>query len=339
MKFSLKGEKTTILLLVLSLIFAISLTGCGNNEQANGEGGQESVQESTLSIGTGGAGGTYYTVGSGIAQIVEKNMDGTKMIVESTAASTENIRLVGQKQITMAFNMPDSAYFAIAGGREFEESKEKYDNIKGILAGHASVVQAFVSANSDIQSFADLKGKKVALSAPSSPSMYVAMAVLESYGLKEGDYEPYFMSYNEMAEGVRNGSIDCGFGFGGVPIAAALDLTSSYNTRILGMEQEKIDIALKNYSYFSSDVIPAGTYKGQDEELLALSAPAILITHDDVSEDTIYNFTKTIWENIEELRKIHPAVDEWVLEDAVEGIGIPLHPGAEKYYKEVGIIK
>ena len=333
-------NKRIIVLLIFVVVVLSIFAACSNNEAPeNKEDSNANKGNMTLSIGTGGSGGTYYSVGSGIGQLVEKYMDGTKMVVQATAASTENIRLVGTKKLGFAFNMPDSAYFAIIGEREFEQSREKYENIKGILSGHVSVIQAFVSAKSDINSYADLKGKRVALSAPSSPSMYVAMAVLESYGLKEGDYEAYFMSYAEMSEGVRNGSIDCGFGFGGVPIAAALDLTSSYDTRILGMEQANVDYVTENYPYFSAGMIAANTYKGQEEELLSISAPAIIITHDDMDEETVYNLTKTIWENIEELRKVHPACDEWILEKAVDGIGIPLHPGAERYYKEVGVLK
>jgi TRAP transporter TAXI family solute receptor len=292
-----------------------------------------------ISLATGGAGGTYYVMGGGMPTIIEKAIPGSKLVVQSTAASTENARLVGKGDVEFGFNMPDGAYFATTGEREYAPTNEKYPKIKGVLAGHLSVCQAFTSKSSGITSFGQLKGKRISLSAPSSPSMYVSIAALEAYGLKEGDFSNAFMSYSEMADAVRNGSLDCGFSFGGIPTASALDLSMSIDTVIIGMEQDRAELAVKLFPYYSYGTIPANTYKGQTEDRIALTAPAIIITNDDVPENVVYYFTKALWENLDELKIIHPAFNEWVLEKAATGLGVPLHPGAERYYREVGVIE
>ncbi len=296
-------------------------------------------EKRTLSIATGGSGGTYFVIGGGMGKLVEKYLPGVKLMVQSTAASTENIRLVGNKKVDFAIAMPDSAYFARKGEREFARGKEKYENIRGVIAGHASILQGLVLESSAIKTIADLKGKKVALSAPSSPSMYVAMAALEAYGLKEGDYKGLFMTYAEMSDAVKSGSIDCGFVFAGAPSAAVLDITSNTSVRILGMEKSKLDAVIKKYPYFSAGKIKANTYKGQTQDLLELITPAILITHADMNATTVYDITKVVLEHTKELTAIHPSGAEWDLEDAAVGLGVPLHPGAEKYLKEKKVIK
>ncbi|MCR4441482.1 MAG: TAXI family TRAP transporter solute-binding subunit [Peptococcaceae bacterium] len=330
-------HKNRILVCFIFAVMVLVLAAGCSKGSAEKEAPKAETQK-TLSIATGGSGGTYFVIGSGIAKLVEQYLPGYKLVVQSTAASTENTRLVGTRKVDFAITMPDSAFFGMKGEREFQ-GNEKYEKLRAVVSGHTSVLQGLVLEKSPIKSMADLKGKKVALSAPSSPSMYVAMAALEAYGLKEGDYKPVFLSYAEMAEAVKNGSIDCGFVFAGVPTSSVMDLTTTTNIRILGMEENKADEILKKYPYFSKGKIPANTYKGQTNDLWVLTAPAILITHAEVSEEVVYNITKVILEHTKEMGEIHPAGLEWNLEDANQGVAIELHPGASKYLKEKGVIK
>ena len=142
-----------------------------------------------------------------------------------------------------------------------------------------------------------------------------------------------------MADAVKSGAIDCGFVFAGAPASSLLDLTTSIGVRILGMEEAKATEILKKYPYFSKGVIKANTYKGQTTDLWELTTPAILVTHTGISDEVVYNITKTILEHTKELGDVHPAGLEWDLKDAAEGVGIPLHPGSAKYLKEKGVIK
>ncbi len=291
------------------------------------------ADQKVLSIATGGSGGTYFAIGAGIATLVSKYMPDYKLVVQSTAASIENIHLVANKKVDFAIVMPDSAYFATTGGREFS-GKAKYENLRAVTAGHASLLQAASLQSSGIKSFTDLKGKKVALSAPGSPSKFLTMAALEAYGLKSGDYQGAFLTYAEMVEGLKDGNIDASAVFAGIPTSSMLDLATTTKINLLPMEESTSNFIKKNYPYYSMAVIPAKTYPGQDEPMTTLAAPSVLITHNDVPEEVVYQFIKAILEHTDELAAIHAAGAEWHLKTATDGIAIPFHQGARKYLQE-----
>ena len=290
-----------------------------------------------ISLATGGTGGTYYIIGGGMGKIIEKYAPGIKVSVESTAASTENCRLIAAKKVQFAIVMPDGAYFGYKGGREFGDTK--YPNIRGVMAGHTSTMHFMVRSKSGIKSFADLKGKKVALSAPGSPSMYIAEAALEAYGLPKKDYKPTLLSYSEQANALGDDVIDMACIFAGVPASSALDISTTHDVTFLSMGTEEIKKVVAKHPYWTQGIIKAGTYKGQAADILTLSSPAMLITHDEVEADLVYTVTKAILEHTAELKAVHPQGAEWDLADAVEGVAIPFHPGAERFLKEKGVLK
>ncbi len=290
-----------------------------------------------ISIATGGTGGTYYFIGGGMGKIIEKYVPDMKVSVESTAASTENCRLVAAKKVKFAIVMPDSAYFAYNGGREFGD--KKYPNIRGVMAGHTSTMHFIVRSKSGIKSLADLRGKKVALSAPGSPSAYIAEAALEAYGLTKKDYKPTLLTYAEQADALRDDTIDMACIFAGVPASAALDISTTHDVTFLSVGKEEIKNVVKKHPYWTAGMIKGGTYKGQTADIATLNSPAMLITSDDVEADVVYAVAKAIMEHTPELKAVHPQGAEWDLADAAEGVAIPFHPGAAKYLTEKVIIK
>ncbi len=290
-----------------------------------------------ISIATGGTGGTYYVIGGGMGKLIEKYVPGVKVSVESTAASTENCRLVAARKVKFAIVMPDSAYFAYNGGREFGD--KKYPNIRGVMAGHTSTMHFIVRTKSGIKSLADLRGKKVALAAPGSPSAFIAEAALEAYGLTKKDYKPTLLTYAEQANALRDDTIDMACIFAGVPAAAALDISSTHDVTFLGVGKEELRKVIEKHPYWTAGVIKAGTYKGQNADIPTFNSPAMLITSEDVDEETVYAVAKAIMEHTAELKAIHPQGAEWDLADAAEGIAIPFHPGAARYLMERGILK
>jgi uncharacterized protein len=290
-----------------------------------------------ISIATGGTGGTYYIIGGAMGKTIEKYVPEAKVSVESTAASTENCRLVASKQVKFAIVMPDSAYFAYNSGREFGD--KKYPNIRGVMAGHTSTMHFIVRSNSGIKSLADLKGKKVALAAPGSPSAFIAEAALEAYGLTKKDYKPTLLTYSEQADALRDNTIDMACIFAGVPASAAMDISSTHEVTYLGVGPEEIKKVVKKHPYWTPGVIKAGTYKGQSAAVPTFDSPAMLITTEDVDTDLVYAVTKAILDHTPELTAIHPQGAEWDLADATEGVAIPFHPGAAKYLKEKGVLK
>lgn len=272
-----------------------------------------------------------------MGKIIEKYVPDVKVSVESTAASTENCRLVAGKKVQFAIVMPDGAYFAFKGGREFGDTK--YPNIRGVMAGHTSTMHFMVRSKSAIKSLADLKGKKVALSAPGSPSMYIAEAALEVYGLSKKDYKPTLLTYSEQVNALRDETIDMACVFAGVPASSALDITATHDITFLSMGKEEIKKVTTKHPYWTGGIIKAGTYRGQNTEVLTLTSPAMLITHDEVDTDLVYAVAKAIMEHTSELKAVHPQGAEWDLTDAAEGVAIPFHPGAEKFLKEKGVLK
>jgi len=290
-----------------------------------------------ISIATGGTGGTYYIIGGAMGKTIEKYVPEAKVSVESTAASTENCRRLASRQVKFAIVMPDSAFFAYNGGREFGD--KKYPNIRGVMAGHTSTMHFIVRSNSGIKSLADLKGKKVALAAPGSPSAFIAEAALEAYGLTKKDYKPTLLTYAEQADALRDNTIDMACIFAGVPASAAMDISSTHDVTYLGVGQEEMKKVIKKHPYWTAGVIKAGTYKGQSATVPTFNSPAMLVTTDDVDADLVYAVAKAIMDHTPELTAIHPQGAEWDLADAVEGVAIPFHPGAVKYLKEKGVLK
>ncbi len=290
-----------------------------------------------LSIATGGTGGTYYIIGGAMGKVIEKYVPEAKVSVESTAASTENCRRLASRQVKFAIVMPDSAYFAYNSGREFGD--KKYPNIRGVMAGHTSTMHFIVRSNSGIKSLADLKGKKVALAAPGSPSAFIAEAALEAYGLTKKDYKPTLLTYAEQADALRDNTIDMACIFAGVPASAAIDISTTHDVTYLGVGPEEMKKVVKKHPYWTAGVIKAGTYKGQSAAVPTFNSPAMLVTTDDVDADLVYAVAKAIMDHTPELKAIHPQGAEWDLEDAAEGVAIPFHPGAAKYLKEKGILK
>jgi uncharacterized protein len=290
-----------------------------------------------VSIATGGTGGTYFILGSGMSKIIEKHVPNVKVSVESTAASTENIRLIAQKKVQFAIVMPDGAYFGYNGGREFKDVK--YPNLRSVMAGHTSPMHFMVRTDSGIKSLADLKGKRVALSAPGSTAKFMAESALEAYGLTSKDYKPMLLSYAEQADALRDKAIDMACIFAGAPNSSAMDLSTTHDITFLSLGPEEIKKVLKVHPYCKEFTFKPGTYKGQDKEVKTFATSSILITYAELEPELVYAVAKAILEHTPDLAEVHPQGAEYDLADAAEGVAIPLHPGAEKYLIEKGVIK
>jgi TRAP transporter TAXI family solute receptor len=272
-----------------------------------------------------------------MAKIIEKYVPNVRVSIESTAATTENVRLSAAKKVQFAIVMPDGAYFGYHGGREFKDAK--YPNLRSVMAGHTAPMHFIVRSNSGIKSLADLKGKRVALSAPGSTAVFMAESTLEAYGLTRKDYKPMLLSYTEQADALRDGTIDMSCVFAGAPASAAVDLSMTHDVTFLGVGPEELKKVLKDHPYCKEFTIKAGTYKGQKADVQTFATSAILITYAEVEPELVYAVTKAILEHTPELKEVHPAGAEYDLEDAAIGVAIPLHPGAAKYFAEKGVLK
>jgi TRAP transporter TAXI family solute receptor len=313
-----------------AIVISVILAGLGT-------GAAMAASTQFMSIATGGTGGTYFILGSGMAKIIEKYVPNVRVSVESTAATIENVRLIAAKKVQFAIVMPDGAYFGYHGGREFKDAK--YPNLRSVLAGHASPMHFMVRSNSGIKSWADLKGKRIAIAPPGSAARFLAESTLEAYGLTNKDYKPMFLSHTEQSDALRDGTIDMSCIFAGSPVAAVVDLSMTHDITFLHVGPEELKKVLQVHPYCTEFVIKAGTYKGQKTDVKTFATPSIIITHADVEPELVYAFTKAILEHTPELKEIHPSGAEFDLEDAATGVAIPLHPGAAKYLVEKGVLK
>lgn len=309
-----------LLSIVMVLAMMLALAGC------SGSGSTE------LKMATGGTSGTYYGFSGVIAQTLnEKLADKLNITVESTGASKANIQMIeiGESQLAIVQN--DVMYYAYSSTDMFAGETPSTE-FSAVASCYPEIVQ--IIANDSVQSIEDLKGKKVSVGDAGSGVEFNARQILAAYGISFDDIIVNNQSFADSSDSLKNGTIDAAFIVAGTPTTAVTELASTYDFNILEVDDEHIAALQKDYSFFTKSVIPAGTYSCVNEDKQTVSVMATIIARNDVSEDVIYEFTKGLFEYKGEFS--HAKAEELNLETAVSGISIPFHPGAEKYYKEVG---
>lgn len=321
--------KKRSLLLSLSLLLTVSLvTACGGGGNAGG--GNDPSQ---LVIATGGTGGTYYPLGGGMADHITKNA-GVTATAQSTGASAENVRLLRDKQADLAFIQNDIAEYAANGTAMFEQDG-KIDAFQALGALYDETIQIVVAADSNINSVADLKGKRVSVGSPGSGTEMNAQQILEAYGLTFEDTQLQRLSFAESATAIQNGQLDAAFQTAGTPTAAITELAATKGVKIIPIDADKIDAIIAKYPFYVKTVIPANTYQTVPNEVATVSVKSMLVIRADLSEDLVYKVTKAIFENTDKLG--HAKAKEIKLENVLAGVSIPVHPGAKKYFDEKGV--
>lgn len=334
----MKKMKLTTLLL-LFVFTATLLMGCGNS--ANSGNTATGTQAATTSdsgnyiLATGGTSGTYYSFGGAMAQIINKAA-GTNITAQSTGASKENIRLVSSKEAELAIVQNDVLDYASKGIELFDG--EKIENVLTIGTLYPEVVQLVVAADSDIKTVADLKGKKVSVGDAGSGVEANAKQVLEAYGLTFDDIDVRRLSFKESGDAFSNKQLDAFFVTAGVPNTAIVELSVKNPVRLLNIDGEQMKALQAKYPFYTEATIPKDVYK-TSEDIKTIAIQATLVCSAELSEEAVYNITKAIFENLGELGTAHAKGKEVSLEKTVQGVSVPFHPGAEKYYKEKGVLK
>jgi len=288
-------------------------------------------------IGTGDVGGTFYPVGSTFAKIINDKIPNTKMTVQSTGGSVDNARMVGTGELVFGMAVGDIAYQALKGEGPFKKAGPK---ITSLFATYSSVSQWVVLDSSPIKTFADMKGKKIAVGMPASGSEVVSGAVIKAAGFEyPKDINPRYIGVAEGADGVRDGQIDVACQIGGVPTGGYLDLAQTKDVRFIPMTDKMIAILLKNMPAYSKIPLPANTYRGQTKDIASIGVKALFIANADiVSNEMAYNICKAVWENMDQVRSGHATLKAMTKDFIAKDLAVPLHPGAAKYWKEKGII-
>lgn len=328
----MKLKKLSFIMVAL-LVVSLLAAGCGTQNT-----GSATTQVTKIAISTGSTSGTYYPLGSAISGVLSNSNIGISATAEATGGSVENAKLIFTKESDIAFIESGIADFAYNGTEMFKG--QKIENIRGLIALYPNTMQTVVKAGSGINSYADLKGKRVAVGVQGGSTPLNMGIVLEQYGLTLNDIKPEYLGFGEGIQQLKDNKLDAVLVDAGAPSSAIIDIATQHAVKILPIEPEKVKAIVKKYPFFSDVVIiPAGTYKGIDQDITTTGSKVILATRSELSDDLVYNILKTIVEKKDEITKVHEKGNSIVLDKALDSISIPLHPGAEKYYKEKGVIK
>ena len=311
-----------IALLALSLGAVLALTSCG--------------EKKNYILATGGTSGTYYPFGGAIANIWNTKIENMNVTAQATGASAENLRLISNGDAEYAIVQNDVMDYANNGSDMFEG--KKIENLASVGTLYPEVVQIAASKNSGIKTVADLRGKRVSVGDAGSGVEFNAKQILEGYVSTMKDIQKNNLSFKESAEGIQNGTLDACFITAGVPNSALQELAFTAGLILIPVDGAQADSMCSKCSFYTKTTIPAGTYKGTDTDTPALSIKATLAVSAKLDENTVYDMTKALFDNLDELSSAHAKGKEVSAKNAVEGISVPLHPGAAKYFKEIGVL-
>ncbi|WP_312572384.1 TAXI family TRAP transporter solute-binding subunit [Stutzerimonas balearica] len=289
-----------------------------------------------INILTGGTSGVYYPIGVALSQQFDK-IEGAKTSVQATKASVENLNLLQAGRGELAFALGDSVADAW-NGVEDAGFKAPLKRLRALGGTYNNYIQIVASADSGIKTLDDLKGKRISVGAPKSGTELNARAIFKAAGLTYEDMgRVEFLPYAESVELIKNRQLDATLQSSGLGMAAIRDLASTMPVTFVAIP-EAVVTKIGNAAY-QPGTIPAGTYDGQDADVPTVAVTNILVTHEKVADDVVYQMTKLMFENLPSLSNAHAAAKDIKLENATKNLPIPLHPGAERYYKEVGALQ
>jgi TRAP transporter TAXI family solute receptor len=290
-----------------------------------------------INILTGGTSGVYYPLGVSLSQIYAKAIPDSKTSVQATKASAENLNLLQAGRGEVAFTLGDSLSDAWKGEEE-AGFKAPLNKLRTIAALYPNYIHFVAAADSGIKSLADIKGKRISVGAPKSGTELNVRKILKAAGYSYKDFDKVeYLSYAESVELMKNRQLDVTLLSSGLGVSALRDLASSQKIVFLTIPA---DIVAKiSDPAFQVGIIPAKTYEGQDADVSTIAIQNYLATRDGVSTDMVYTMTKSMFENLDQMIAAHAAAKAIKKENAAKAPPVPLHPGAEKYYRELGLLK
>ena len=304
--------------------------------------GHATAQERVFfGIATGGTGGTYYPLGGMLAQLISNKVTigGKKLsaTAETAGASVSNAQLLGRKDIESAFVAADILDAAYNGKGQFEGKPLK--NLRALGALYPEQVQLVTLAAANVNTFRDLKGKSISSGSPGSGQWQLLGDLLETYGMTRKDISEDLSSFTQSVDKIKDGNLVASLITAGAPTSSITDLANARDIRVVPLAGPEIEALRKKQPYYANVQLPANTYKGQPAPVDTLAVMAVWATHDGLSDAMAYEVTKALYENTATLGQVHPKGKEIALKTALLSVSIPLHPGAEKYYREKGLIK
>ncbi len=291
----------------------------------------------SINILTGGTSGVYFPIGTRLAQLYAAGIDGSTTRVQATKASVENLNLLQIARGQLAFALGDALADAWQGNQEAGFWAPR-DRLRAIAAIYPNYIQIVATRQSGVRTLADLKGKRIAVGAPRSGTELNARAIFQAAGLSYDDMAHVeFKPYAESIKLIENGQLDAILQSAGLGMAAIRELATTMPITFVPIPAEVVK-QIGNSAY-QARLIPGGTYPGQPRNVPTAAIANVLVSQIKVSDDTAYRMTKLLFENLDSLAEAHPAAKGISLKHAIDGLPIPLHPGAERFYKEVGLLR
>ncbi len=331
----MKKQRLMVFVTVLMLFAIVGVLSVGCTQQQASEDGEPKAEAKFMRIGSASMGGNFFPLGSALAQMINEKIDNLNASAQATGGSAENCTFLGQKEVELALVQSAPLREAYEGIRGFEG--RPVENMRGITAIYFNEFHVMVRNDRGIEKIEDLKGKKVGVGPVAGGIEINTNMILAAHGITPDDYTAIYGTRNEAVEGLKTGEIDCHVYATGIGSAQVTDAMLSGKVKILPLSNDKIEALTADNPEFGSSVVPAGTYKNQDEEIPTIAGSSLLVAREDISEEIVYEITKSIFENIDYLQTFHNYFAQTKPETATIGMATPLHPGAEKYFKEMGI--
>ncbi len=290
-----------------------------------------------VNVLTGGTSGVYYPLGVALANNIGKSLPAAKTSVQATKASVENLNLLQAGRGEIAFTLGDSLSDAWQGNEE-AGFKTPLKKLRGIAAIYPNYIQIVARADAGIRTLADLKGKRISVGAPKSGTELNARTILTAAGIGYKDFgKVEYLPFGESVELMKNRQLDVTLQSTGLGVSALRDLATSVDIVVIPIPADVI--RKTNDPAYLPASIPANTYRGQTADVASAAVQNYLVSHDGVGNDVAYAMTKALWTGLDQLVAAHSAAKSIDARRALEGMPLPLHPGAEKYYREAGLIK
>lgn len=335
----MKIRKSLLALVSLLLVAALMFTGCSNTSKPSGESkpqGTEQPKEEPAKgqpakqygLATATVGGAFYPMGQAIANVVNAHYKGVVLNAEVTNGALENNRLINDEESAFAITNADLAFYAANGQKPYDKKLD----VVAVGSLHPSVLHIITLADSPINSIKDLKGKRVAVGPAGGASLGAMENILKEYGMTLADIKPSYLAYTDGFTQMSDGNIDVALAMSGYPAAAVMEVTATKKIKFLEIDADIFDKMLEKYSYYTKATVPKDVYK-LDKDATAIGISNLLVCKSTLDEETVYNVTKALYDNIEELKANNKTAAQ-IDTASIGKTSIPLHPGAKKYFDE-----
>jgi TRAP transporter TAXI family solute receptor len=310
-------------------ILAGLVLGCGGGPDA------EAPQRRFLSLGTAPPGGAFFVVGSALGEVLQQyGPGGWQVTAEATKGTQENIRRLASGELDLALANAAISHFAVRG----EAGWERAFAIRAVMTLAPNVALFIAPTGSGVERIADLAGRRVVVGPAGAGFEYFLRPILAAHGVTYDDFTPLYATQSGAVDLLADGSADVAFLGGAVPTASITQAATTQDVRFVPFDEEAKERLVSSYPFFQRVTVPAGTYRGQAEEFAGLNVGSMhLITYESADEELIYQATRTLWEERERVVEKHAAGRAIQAGNVVRDTGTPFHPGAERFYREIGI--